>query len=69
MVNVNNVNDKRTGAISPLIRCMALAMPTTRLVHPCWDITNGGMLEITPGINRRGTGLFIDLRNVKEERH
>ena len=28
-----------------------------------------GMLEITPGISRRGTGLFIDLRNVMKERH
>ena len=65
-----NVNDKRTDAVSPLIRYMALAMPqTTGLVRPRWDITNGGMLEITPGISRRGTGLFIDLRNVKTERH
>ena len=59
-----------TGKVSPLIRYMALAMPqATGLVRPRWDITNGGMLEITPGISRRGTGLIIDLRNVKTERH
>ena len=50
-----------TDAVSRLIRFMTLAMPqTTGLVHPGWDITNGGMLEITPGISRRGTGLFLD---------
>ena len=61
--NEKHVNNKITGAVSPLIRYMALAMPqTTRLVCPRWDITNGGMLAITPGISRRGTGLFIDLK-------
>uniref|UniRef100_A0A8C5B5R9 RCK N-terminal domain-containing protein n=1 Tax=Gadus morhua TaxID=8049 RepID=A0A8C5B5R9_GADMO len=41
-----------------LIRHMALAMSkTTGLVRPCWDITNGGLFEITPLITWRGTGL------------
>ena len=47
--NKENVKNKRTEALSPLIRYMALAMSqTTGLVRPCWDITNGRMLEITP---------------------
>jgi hypothetical protein len=55
------VNNKITDAVSPLIRYMAQAMSqTTGLVRPCWDITNGGMLEIKPRISRRGTGLFLD---------
>ena len=53
------MNDKENRSIkSPSIRCVALAVPqTTGLVGPVRDTTNGGMLEITTGISRRGTGL------------
>ena len=55
------MNNKITDAVSPVIRYMALVMSqTTRWVCPCRDITNGGMLEITPRISRRGTGLLLD---------
>ena len=58
---------KITDTVSPLIRYMALAMPQmTGLVHPGWDITNGGRLEITPGVSRRGTGLLYE-RNMNTE--